>query len=137
MTVDCSRLGSLLATHGFEACGSATSVGSYRFVRPDQPADLYQHIDVEFAGRQSEVVFAYIAISATKWIRLKGLCESRLLIELASNQERGWTPIASTTDARAWEQSLAQMAPIKVTEIAKEYRASLLRRTHEIGRAHV
>jgi hypothetical protein len=131
MTVDCSRLDSLLATHGFEACGNATFVPSCRFVRSDQSPDLYQHIDVGFAGPRSEVVIAYIAISATKWIRLKGTSESRLLIEIAGNQERGWTPIVSTTDARAWEQTLAQMAPMKVTELAEQHRTSLVRRTDE------
>src|SRR6059058_2832286 len=104
MKISCTRIGTHLASQGFIPRGLHDPTSNCAFVRPDQVADLYQQIDVKFAGRESEAVFAYVSVSVTKWIRFKGLTESRLLYAIASDKERGWAVIKHTSEATAWEE---------------------------------
>jgi hypothetical protein len=99
------------------------------FVRPDQDPSLYQQIDVSFAGRHDEAVVAHIAASVSRWIRVKGLSVSRLLVEIAIDQERGWSIIGTRAEADDWEQSLADVGPIAVTKFVSEVGGALLERT--------
>jgi hypothetical protein len=131
MNISYRRLEMSLATSGFLPVGHAKGVPSYRFVRPDENADLYQQLDVEFAGRKSEAAYAEIALSATRFFQIKGLAETRLLGEIASVAERGWTIVSTSAQAKAWERSFCQVAPESVKDFAGLVRESLLKRTEE------
>jgi hypothetical protein len=127
MKISCDRVGKLLKPKGFVTRRTSPLVRHCAFVRPDQNPSLYQQIDVSFSGRHDEAVVAHIAASVARWIRVKGLSVSRLLVEIAIDQERGWSIIR--TKAEDWEQSLADVGPIAVTRFVSEVGASLVERT--------
>lgn len=129
MKISCARAGKLLKPKGFVTRRTSPLVRHCAFVRPDQNPSLYQQIDVSFVGRHDEVVVAHIAASVARWIRVKGLSVSRLLVEIAIEQERGWSIIGTKAEAEDWEQSLAEVGPIAVTKFVAEVGAALIERT--------
>jgi hypothetical protein len=131
MKIRCARAGRLLKPNGFVARRTSGLVRHCAFVRPDQNPSLYQQIDLSFVGRNGEAVTAHISASVARWIRVKGLCVSRLLGEIAMDQDRGWSIIATKAEAHDWEQSLAHLGPPAVTEFASEVGAALVERTEE------
>ncbi len=129
MKISCTRAGKLLKAKGFVNRRTSPLVRHCAFVRPDPNPSLYQQIDVSFAGRRGEAVVAHIAASVARWIRVKGLSVSRLLGEIAIDQERGWSIIGTRAEADEWERSLADLGPIAVTEFVSEVGAALIERT--------
>jgi len=99
------------------------------FVRHDSCPNLYQQLATTFAGRRHEAVVAYAQVSVTKWFAFKGLTEPRVLKEIAQDQERCWTIVRSTREAKLWEELLVRVAPTKVVELAAQQGSALLERT--------
>jgi hypothetical protein len=60
---------------------------------------------------------------------MKGFMESRLLRELAEDQERGWTIIKTTSQATKWESKLVQSAPEAAARFEAEQGTALLERS--------
>jgi hypothetical protein len=129
MKISCARTGKLLKPKGFVTRRTSPLVRHCAFVRPDQNPSLYQQIDVSFVGRHDEAVVAHIAASVARWIRVKGLSVSRLLVEIAIDQERGWSIIGTKAEAEDWEQSLADVGPIAVAKLVSEVGTALVGRT--------
>jgi hypothetical protein len=131
MKISCSRIGALLKRHGFVTRYTSAPAKSCAYVRDDQKKPLFQHIDVSFAGNHKEAVVAHVTASTTKWMRVKGLSVSRLLDEIATDLDRGWSVVTTEDEAKEWEKSLAHIGPSKVSELATDEGGSLLERTRE------
>jgi hypothetical protein len=129
MTIRCSRLSKLLEPDGFVSRRTSRLVRRCAFVRLDRRPSLFQQIDVSFAGRRAEAVVAHVSASVTKWVRVKGLSVGRLLGELATDRDRGWSIITTSEEARHWEQSLARVGPIAAAELVSEVGAALIEST--------
>ena len=127
--ISCARISKILKPEGFVTRRTGPLVKHRAFVRPDQHPSLYHQIDISFVGRQSEAVAAHITASVARWIRVKGLSESRLLGEVATDQDRGWSVIKTRPDADDWERSLARLGPVAVAQLASEVGAILLQKT--------
>jgi hypothetical protein len=65
----------------------------------------------------------------------RDLSEEVGLIELAADQERGWSIIETDTAARDWELRLVPAALHKLEKLTQERGASLLQRTEQLRRA--
>lgn len=135
MIVNPSRIGKLLEPHGFVLGRTSRIEKSYSFFRSDQEPELFQWIKVEGAGRRGEAVAAEVAVSVTKRVSLTGLMELHLIKEIASVKERGWTIISTAKEARAWENRLASIGPLRATEFARERGPELLSTTDSARRA--
>ena len=129
MRICCSRISELLKPAGFVIRHPSGLANTCAFVREDRTRSLFQQIDVSFAGRHKEAAVAHVTVSVTRWLRVKGLSVSRLLDEIATDQDRGWSVIATEGEAQSWEKSLAQLGPLKAREIAVEAGGALLERT--------
>jgi hypothetical protein len=129
MKLDFKHLSHQLAAKQFREQPGNSFKGSRVFVRPDSESDLYQRIDACVAGREADAAFAYIGLSATRWMKFKGLCESRILIEIAEDKGRGWTLISSMDKLRAWEESVIEIGSAAVDRFADQWRKELVTRT--------
>ncbi|MFN0197434.1 MAG: hypothetical protein ACKVT0_11875 [Planctomycetaceae bacterium] len=127
MKVSQRRLQKLLEPIGF----ITRRVGRHDlgFIRPDVLSDLYLLIELSFAGKKNEAVAGYVFISVTRWICIKGISEGNLLLNVASDKERGHTIVETTSQAKEWEYLLARNAPTAVEALAREHGQSLLDRS--------
>jgi hypothetical protein len=129
MMIRCDRISKLLKPEGFVRRRTGPLVKHCAFVRPDQHPSLYHQIDVSFVGRHGEAVVAHIAASVARSIRVKGLSESRLFGEIATDRDRGWSVIKTRSEADDWERSLARLGPAAAAGWVSEVGAILLQKT--------
>jgi hypothetical protein len=137
MKVRPSRLASCLAERGFVQGPEMSSEGSISFVREAKTPEIYEWIIVHAAGKRAEAVSASIVISLTceRPLYKIALAEDRLLLDVADNQERGWSIVETDSAARSWEGKLAEIVPGKLAEFTREFGGELLRRTEDVRRS--
>jgi hypothetical protein len=112
------------------------SQDSFTFVRKSKSPDLFEWIFVEASGKKSEAVVASVATSLTSRILdRRDLAVERLLMEIAEDQERGWSIVESQAEAREWESRLVDVAPVRADQLTEERGDELLHRTEEARRA--
>jgi hypothetical protein len=125
----------LLQAHGFDATWRSGS--DFGFVRPSTVAGLFEHVAIGSAGREGDAAYANVAVSIVQHrLGTKGMCELRLVEEVAGDAERGWTVMRSAEAWREWARRLAEMAPHAASILATEKGPALLART-AVARAAV
>lgn len=135
MRLDQGILRELLQAGGFD--GTWRSGSDIGFVRPSTVAGLFEHVVIGSAGREGEAVYANVAVSIVQHrLGTKGMCELRLVEEVAGDAERGWTVMRSLEESRDWARRLAGMAPRIASALAAERGQALLART-AVARAAV
>jgi hypothetical protein len=130
-----SRLLSQLSSHGFATGPTLPAQDSFTFVRQASRPALFEWIVVEASGKKSEAVYASVATGLTRWMVGRSLAEEALLMELAENQERGWSIIKTDAAARDWESRLVSAALPNLERITLERGVPLLERTEQLRRA--
>src|SRR5207248_1369102 len=112
------RLLSSLEQHGFNSGPGLSSQDSFTFVRKSKAPDLFEWIFIEASGKRSEAVVASVATSLTSTILdRRGLAVEHLLMEIAEDQERGWSIVESQAEAREWESRLVGVAPFRADQL--------------------
>jgi hypothetical protein len=126
--LDEAILRELLQAHGFEAMWrSGSDLG---FMRPSTEPGLFEHVVIGSAGREGEAIYANVAVSIVQHrLGTKGMCELRLVDEVAGDAERGWTAMRSLEESREWARQLAGVAPHAATALAAIKGPALLART--------
>jgi hypothetical protein len=124
--LDQETLRGLLQAQGFDTSWrSGNDLGFVRMVD-----GLYEHVVIGSAGREGDAVYANVAISIVQHrLGTKGMCELRLVEEVAGDAERGWTVIRTVDGSREWAQRVAEVAPRAATALAAEKGPALLART--------
>lgn len=91
---------------------------------------LYEQVRISCSGASSEAVYAYFTCAVVNHgYPTKGLLESRLVTEIATVKERGWTIISSDDDARIWEDSLIDAIYSEFGEFVESVASPLLETT--------
>lgn len=127
MMISVERLTTLLSPHGFRLIRRNNGCHEVVFGRRSYADDLTERIHIHAQGEAGGAVPARLAIL------VDGLAaEWELLTDLAENKERGWTIIDTTEKAIAWEKKLAEVAPARLTELAREKGPNLLARTEHV-----
>jgi hypothetical protein len=108
--------------------------GDFVLVRPSDREDLFERIDIDFAGRRSEAIVLTIALTVVSSVKAqaRGLSMSRGIPELRG--EEGRIEFRSKPEAKAWLERLAQTAPTRLREFANESGSELLARTDHARR---
>lgn len=126
MKLDHSRLSKMLHILRFEV-GLDTWAHDWNFTRADASQPLYHHIQISFSGQKREAVVARVYVCCGKHVNTRGMCKDKLLLEVASNVERGWSIISSREEARKWEERVCQVAPKHVEALTDEMGPALQR----------
>lgn len=89
-------------------------------VRPSEKKDLFERIEVAFAGREQDVIVLSMSLSVVRWARTqyKGLILRGGLQELCSNPDSGKVRFASRAEESGWIERFAILAPQRVHEFA-------------------
>jgi hypothetical protein len=131
--VDSERLLQLLLPLHFERTANQRYSGDLCYTRPSQFPELFEQIQIGSAGRKGEVAYVRARISIIRGPDgFEGLANEELLLELASDQERGWFDFKKPEDAVEWERRIASVAPGRAAELATRMGATLLSLTEQI-----
>jgi len=134
MNKSSSRLRDMLSDFRFET-GLQSKVERYvAFFRARSDEPLYEWITCEFVGRKGDAAICWIGVSATRLVQFKGLTEFRLLDDVATDQERGWTVIDGLEELHAWEASVVKHAVPRVSVMDDKVGCELLEKTRESRR---
>ena len=131
MKVKPNRVAHLLEASGFES----NPVNQMAFVRKHGCSDLFEWLEIVAQGKQGEAVYAWVGVTVTCRIAIKGLITTRSLDEIPGNCERGWRIINTTQEAKQWEIELANIGPQIAEQFGREYGNELLARTASARRA--
>jgi hypothetical protein len=128
MRLDQKHLQELLQAHRFDTVwSSGTNLG---FVRPSTVVGLFEQIVIGSAGSEGEAIYANAAVSVVQHrLGTKGMCELRLIEEVATDQDRGWTVTRTIEESREWTRKLLGVAPHAASALATEKGSALLART--------
>jgi len=130
------RLQALLTASQFKLADYVRAERSILFARPSFQPQLFERLKIHCSGARGEAAIARAEVAVIRGRNTtKGLVESKLLIEIASVPERGWTIIESQGDAVAWEQELAEIGPLEATRLVNEKGFELLAATKEVRTA--
>jgi len=106
--------------------------GDVVLVRPSSSrADIFERIEIDFAGRQGEAIVLTIAIAVVQSIKAqaRGLLMRRGVPEMRTDNDEGRIVLRSKDEARTWLQSLAVLAPTRLKEFAEDCGDELLAST--------
>lgn len=130
MMVSVKRVGKLLEPQGFQLVYYHAQARLFVFSRNDPNPDLFQRVRIHCAGKRGEAAEGDAEVSVIRGANAtKGLVEDELLLELASEPERGWTVLGTNDEAKDWEQRFAQFAPQQAAMLARKMGAELLAAT--------
>jgi hypothetical protein len=102
------------------------------FYRPARADGLYELVHLCFAGKSREAVVGWIGISAPRIvISFGGLTEERVLMELATDFERGLAVVETAQDLGEWERRFMDVALREVVPFAKEKANQVLAQTSD------
>jgi hypothetical protein len=124
--IESARLLDLLAPHGFQIAWEkwAGRQFNYDFVRPSSVDGVYEHVDVDSMGKRGEVAYCRVWVSPVRGHRLHFKPSPEVdeylaeLIDPATGRSR---VIESRSDAIAWEQQVAHVAPERVRSLAQRH----------------
>ena len=124
-----------LATDGFELAWEKW-LGrqfNYNFVRSSELNGVFEHVDIDSAGKHGEAVYCHVVLSPLRGhqIQFKPTPEvDQFMFELADPEsDRGYTLIESTEDAMHWEARVADIAPARVCALAKQHAEDVVQQT--------
>lgn len=105
-----------------------------RFTRPSDVGELFERVELIFAGRRFEVVHPSIAISvvSSPYMGPKDLVIRAGLDEMHVRQGDSKVEFSSVAEENAWIERLAVVGPRKVAELAKSEGPKLLTDTRDL-----
>lgn len=109
--------------------------GDLYFVRPSHRNDLFESIELLFAGRKNDVILPGIDLAVVRSVavRFSGLVEGDGLEEMCTDPENGRVHFSGSHEVLPWIERLVEIAPTKARTLAHERGEELLLRT-EVAR---
>jgi hypothetical protein len=101
------------------------------FYRRSALSELHEIVELTFAGRFNEAVVGWVGISIPRVVLYGGLTEQRVLMELATDLERGLAVVETAQELRKWERRFVEMALGQVVPFANEKGVQVLAQTRE------
>jgi len=130
MQLNLTRTQASLESLGFKKVRQDIVTFQSYFVRNSSSELLSEWIYLIFGGKKMEKVGAYAVLSAvSRGSLIKGLSESTPLLEIAEDQERGWTEIRNDADSLEWETKLLACIPNAINVLKTQWATPLLQRT--------
>ncbi len=132
MQIDIKRLEALLRPKGYSISWTSETARQVVYAKEGWHPELYELINIQCGGKRGESVSATVRVTTSRGRAGWGDKSDRILVmELASDKQRGTSIINTSEEAVQWERQCAAVAPARAAELARRIGPAILNGTAE------